>query len=188
MTPFPTETSSGSHPWTDGFATMPSRRMHQRTASPRGRHSHECSRDDARVGDSQGSGREAYGGFIMVSYSMGSHSAQAGLSAASVIGAFDPGDDRDPQLLTSTPTTPVQDVHREAGPAACRSCRASFRRRTTTGCLDRSAMRSTHTSPRRLRPPHRPGAGSRTRDHHCERPAMRWRSTPRRLRPESPAV
>jgi len=40
---------------------------------------------------------------MISSYSTGCQPAQAGFPAARVVGAFDPGDDRNPQLLTSRP-------------------------------------------------------------------------------------
>ena len=40
----------------------------------------------------------------------GGQSAEAGLASAAVVGPFDPGDDRDPQLLAGGPAAPVQDV------------------------------------------------------------------------------
>ena len=49
-------------------------------------------------------------GFMMVSYSMGVDRAQAGLSAAAVIGPLDPGDDRNPELVSGPPALAVQDV------------------------------------------------------------------------------
>lgn len=36
--------------------------------------------------------------------------AQANLSAAPVVGLFDPGDNRDPQLVTGPPATAIEDV------------------------------------------------------------------------------
>ena len=40
----------------------------------------------------------------------GGQSAQAGLTTAVVILAFDPGDDRDPELVAGPPPLAVQDV------------------------------------------------------------------------------
>ena len=56
------------------------------------------------------SGREVHGWVHDGLVFDGGQSAQAGLSAASVIGPLDPGDDRDPQLLSGPPALAVQDV------------------------------------------------------------------------------
>src|SRR5690606_40101023 len=37
-------------------------------------------------------------------------SCESGLASATVVGPFDPGHDRDPQLLSGGPSLPVQDV------------------------------------------------------------------------------
>ena len=55
--------------------------------------------------------------------------AQTDLSAAPVVGPFDPGDNRDPQLVTGLPATAVEDVllqQREEG----------LHRRVVTGGTD----------------------------------------------------
>jgi len=53
------------------------------------------------------------------------------LSAASVEGAFDPGDDRDAQFLPGAPRAPVQDVLLKQG-------EEGFHRRVVTGSADAS--------------------------------------------------
>jgi hypothetical protein len=45
----------------------------------------------------------------------GGQPAEAGLSASSVVGPFDPGDDRDPQLLSGSPAVAVEDVLLQQG-------------------------------------------------------------------------
>ena len=45
----------------------------------------------------------------------GGQSAQASLSAASMIGPFDPGDDRDSEFFSGPPAASVQDVLLEQG-------------------------------------------------------------------------
>ena len=47
---------------------------------------------------------------MMASYSMGVNRPRRGLSAAAVVGAFDPGDDRDAQFLAGGPAAAVEDV------------------------------------------------------------------------------
>jgi hypothetical protein len=51
---------------------------------------------------------------------MGGQPAEACLSSAAVVRAFDPGDDRDPQLLAGVCSAPVEDVlpEREELPVA----------------------------------------------------------------------
>src|SRR5690625_6658629 len=56
------------------------------------------------------SGREIHGGVHDGLVFDGGQSAQAGLSATTVVGAFDPGDDRDAELFSSPPALAVQDV------------------------------------------------------------------------------
>lgn len=56
------------------------------------------------------SGHEAHGRVHDGLVFDGGQSAQAGLSAASMIGAFDPGDDPDAELLSHPPALAVQDV------------------------------------------------------------------------------
>ncbi len=40
----------------------------------------------------------------------GGQSAEASLPSAAVVGAFDPGDDRDPEVLADLPALAVEDV------------------------------------------------------------------------------
>ena len=47
---------------------------------------------------------------MMVSNSMGVNRPRRGLAASAVVGAFDPGDDRDAQLVAGGPALPVEDV------------------------------------------------------------------------------
>jgi hypothetical protein len=47
---------------------------------------------------------------MTVSYSTGVNRPQASLALAPVAGPLDPGDDRDPQLLSSAPGAAVEDV------------------------------------------------------------------------------
>ena len=56
------------------------------------------------------SGREAHGRVHDGLVFDGGQSAQTGLSAASVIRPFDPGDDCDSELFSGPPTLTVQDV------------------------------------------------------------------------------
>src|SRR5699024_1030767 len=56
------------------------------------------------------SGREAHGRVHDGLVFDGGQSAQAGLPAAAVIGPLDPGNDRDPELLSGPPALAVQDV------------------------------------------------------------------------------
>src|SRR5690606_31578879 len=64
----------------------------------------------ARIGDSGQSRRE---GDVLGHAGLeldGRQTAQAGLATSPVVGALDPGDDRDAQLLAGGPGSPVEDV------------------------------------------------------------------------------
>lgn len=61
------------------------------------------------------SGREAHGGVHDGLVFDGGQKAQASVPAATVVGAFDPGDDRDAELFSAPPTLAVQDVLLEQG-------------------------------------------------------------------------
>ena len=59
-------------------------------------------------------GGQVHDGFVFD----GGQSAQAGLSAASVVSRLDPGDDGDPELFSGPPALAIQDVlleNREEG-------------------------------------------------------------------------
>lgn len=95
----------------------------------------------AGLGDSGAYAARAAAGFMMVSYSTGVNPGQASLTPASVVGALDPGHDRDPEFFAGGPGTAVEDVLlQQREEAICSSVTPGSRLRATRTTSSRNSF------------------------------------------------